>query len=125
MKLTIVSASKGLQSSPKVTIYSNGNLSLSKSAVRSLGIRLDKEYHVALAVDEKHKPEQKLFMVFYDKKDEETRKIVSTEASHLINLSGALDNLGLDYKKTRYVYQIAGEHTWNNQRVVELERVKK
>ncbi|MCC5925054.1 MAG: hypothetical protein JJU41_00715 [Bacteroidetes bacterium] len=125
MKLTIVSGSKGLAATAKVTIYSNGHLSFNKSAALKLDITQGKDLHVALAVDDQHKPEQKLFLVFFKQKTDDTRKIVSTDKSHLINFSTSLDALSIDYKKTRYVYEITNEDTWNGQRVIVLDRIKK
>jgi hypothetical protein len=125
MKLTIVSAGKRVQSAPQVAIYSNGNLAFNKSAVEKLNLTGDKSYHIALAVDEQHKPEEKLFLIFNNKAMDQTRKVLINEKSCIVNFAKALQAINMDYTKNKYSFSIEKDTTWEGNRVVVLSRLRK
>jgi len=123
MKLNIVSIPK-TKTEPMARIYSNGHLSLNRALVDALGLTPGKDYHVALALDDIHKPEEKMYLVFEESAGRSTRKVLITNRNCTVNFSRAFDELGLDYLKKKFYYDLEKEDTWEGRRVVVLDRRK-
>lgn len=121
MKLHIVSIPK-TKTEPLATVYSNGHLALNRAMMDALELATGKDYHVALALDDTHKPEDKLYLVFEESSGRSTRKLLITDRNCTVNFSRAFDELGMDYPKKKFYYRLEKEDTWEGRRVVVLVR---
>lgn len=123
MKLNIVSIPRS-KTEPLARIYSNGHLSLNRSMVDALELTTEKDYYVALALDDTHKPEDKLYLVFEESAGKSTRKLLITNRNCTVNFSRAFDEMGMDYQKKKFYYHLEKEDIWEGRRVVVLNRRK-
>ncbi|MDG5766603.1 hypothetical protein QA596_03920 [Balneolales bacterium ANBcel1] len=123
MKLNIISGSK--QSKPALAkIYKNGTLALNIVTRQKLSITQANNYHLALATDQTHKLDEKLYLVFMDKPGDATRKLLVTEKNATVNFAHVFDAQNIDYEKTAHVYELEKQITWQGNLVAVFQRTR-
>ncbi len=123
MKLNIISGSK--QTKPALAkIYKNGTMALNKSVRQQLSISANTDYHLALATDHTHKLDEKFYLVFMDKPNDTTRKLLVTEKNIIVNFSHVFDSHNIDYKNKSYVYELERQTKWEGKPVAVFKRIK-
>ena len=63
-------------------------------------------------------------LVFEESAGRSTRKVLITNRNCTVNFSRAFDELGLDYLKKKFYYDLEKEDTWEGRVVVVLDRKK-
>ena len=111
--------SKQTDGSIKATVHFNGRLGFSASAAKLM--QLLTGTLLKIANNEEDKDTGNLYIVKVDKPDEETYRVVKAGSYYYLNAKLLFDELGVDYKGKKVIYDIQ-EITYMNDKIYKLNR---
>jgi len=103
----------------KCTVHSNGKLGFSQAAIKRFGI--NDNHYAKIGINEEDVKDTSLYMLLTRTPDEESFKINSAGNYYYLNTRNLFDELNIDYKKMKIIYDIE-EIKHENQIIYKLNR---
>ena len=88
----------------KATIHVNGKLGFSKSAIKKFG--LDEGKFIKIGVNTEDKSDENLYVIIKNFDDGESLKIHKAGQYYYVNSKPLFDNLNIDYKNKKIIYDV-------------------
>jgi hypothetical protein len=88
----------------KCTVHITGKLGFSKNSIKYLDI--DTSKYVKIGINEEDKNDTSLYLLIQDVRDKESFRINKAGNYYYLNTKFLFDELNIDYKKTKIIYDI-------------------
>ena len=88
----------------KCTVHLSGKLGFSKAAIKELGI--DDNSYIKIGINEEESYDTNLYMAILGEENADTFKIKKAGDYHYVNTQHLLDELEVDYKNKKVIYDI-------------------
>jgi hypothetical protein len=113
MKLSFYNPNE-IEKNIKATVHISGKLGFSGSAIKSLNINENKS--IGIARNGEDEKDENLYLVVFENINNQAFKIIKAGEYYYINTKALFDNLKLDYKNKKIIFDI--EKLENNNEIV-------
>lgn len=103
----------------KCSIHISGKLGFSQGAIEVLKLNVNK--YIGFGLNEENPKDTSLYMFIYDNAQEDAFKLIKAGNYYYVNTKKMFDELGIDYTKKTYIYDIS-EFEYNGELIYKLLR---